>query len=426
MKKDRTKAPPRKPVGEVRLPVVKDEYLSNGIPVTVVDSGSQDLCRVEFIYNAGTTSSSHPLIASFANDLVHEGTPDHGAEEIADQLDYYGAFLETEAHFDHASVFLFTLNKHLSSVLPVVAECLEQASYPDKDVITFISNQKQKFKVAEEKVNYICRRKFNEALFGPSHGYGRNVQLKDYGTVLPQDLRDFHRAYYHAGNCRIMVAGKRPKGLLEMLDLHFGKSPARKTVQTELVWQFEPSASRKYFVPRKDALQSAIRIGRILFNRRHPDFMDMQVVNTILGGYFGSRLMANIREDKGFTYGIGSGVSSLLHSGSFVISTEVGTDVCKAALKEIYYELTRLREETVSNEELDTVKNYMLGTYLSSVDGPFQVADKIRMLRQFGLDTDHYDSLIRSIRTITPKRIRELANTWLLEKDLFEVVAGKK
>lgn len=424
--KDRSTAPPGSSFSTVNVTDPGDRSLSNGIPLTLIDMGSQDLCRIEFIFDAGTTRSAHPLLASFANDLIDEGTKNKTSEEIAEHLDYYGAFVETEAHFDHASVFVFTLNKHLGEVLPAVSEFIRGAVYPAQDVRTYISNQRQKFLVAEEKVNYVCRKKFNEALFGPDHGYGRNVSLEDYDTLTVAQLRKFHAERYDPGHCRIMVAGKINKACEDLLDTFFGKDWKSGAVSDEVEEHFLPGKKRCVHVHKKDALQSAIRIGRVLFNRHHPDFADMQVVNTILGGYFGSRLMANIREDKGYTYGIGSGISSMLRSGTFAISTEVGAAVCRKALKEIYAEIRRLREEPVGDNELETVRNYMLGTWLSSIDGPFQVGDRIRILRQFGLNNGHFNDLLNAIKTITPQRILELAGRYLQEEDLKEVVVGNK
>jgi predicted Zn-dependent peptidase len=160
-------------------------------------------------------------------------------------------------------------------------------------------------------------------------------------------------------------------------------------------------------------------------NKLHPDHHKLQVFNTILGGYFGSRLMTNIREDKGYTYGIGSGIISLQNSGYFFISTEVGADVTKDALAEIYKEIELLRTEEVSLEELDLVKNYMLGHFLKSCDGAFNMASLFESVDSFGLDYSFYDEYINTIKTITPKTIKELGVKYFKKSDLKEVVVGK-
>ena len=149
------------------------------------------------------------------------------------------------------------------------------------------------------------------------------------------------------------------------------------------------------------------------------------MLNTILGGYFGSRLMANIREDKGYTYGIGSGLASFVNGGYFAVSTEVGADVTKQTLEEIYKEIAILRKDLVSSNELETVRNYILGHFLRSVDGPFSLADKFKGIWEFGLDYSYFDNYFAAVKTVTPKELRDLANKYLKEEDLIECVVGK-
>src|SRR5690606_34435184 len=161
------------------------------------------------------------------------------------------------------------------------------------------------------------------------------------------------------------------------------------------------SEQKKHFFERDDAIQSAIRVGRLLFNKTHPDYFKFQVLNTILGGYFGSRLMANIRDEKGYTYGIGSGLTNLVRGGYLFISTEVGADVTGAALREIYHELKVLREKTVPSEELETVRNYMLGNFLRSVDGPFSLSEKFKAVWEYGLDYSYFDNYFKAVKEVT-------------------------
>jgi len=188
----------------------------------------------------------------------------------------------------------------------------------------------------------------------------------------------------------------------------------------------DTTKQQKHFIEKLDAIQSAVRVGRLMFNKRNPDYFKFQVLNTILGGYFGSRLMANIREDKGYTYGIGSGLASLVNGGFFYISTEVGTDVTNDTLKEIYKEIKLLREELVDSDELETVRNYVLGQFLRSVDGPYSLADKFKAIWEYGLDYNYFENYFEAVKTITPEEVKALANTYLQEKDLIELVVGKK
>jgi zinc protease len=185
-----------------------------------------------------------------------------------------------------------------------------------------------------------------------------------------------------------------------------------------------PDKMKNYF-ERPDAIQSAVKVGRVLFNKTHPDYFKFQVLNSVLGGYFGSRLMANIREDKGYTYGIGSGINNLVRSGYFFISTEVGADVTSSTLSEIYKELKVLRENLIPDTELETVRNYMLGNFLRSVDGPFSLGEKFRAIWEYGLDYSFFDEYFRVVKSVTPGELRDIANQYLREEDMIECVVGK-
>ena len=189
---------------------------------------------------------------------------------------------------------------------------------------------------------------------------------------------------------------------------------------------FEKKPGKDYYLERPDALQSAIRLGQISVNRSHPDFVGIQVLSTILGGYFGSRLMANIREDKGYTYGIGAGLSAFKHTGCFVIASEVGVAVCEAALEEIRKEMTLLQQEPVSAEELDLVRNYILGSFLGSLENTLSHADKFKNIYFSGLGYDYYDRYIKTVKSITSDTLQGLAQQYFNFDDMQRVVVGKK
>ena len=399
--------------------------LSNGIPVYMLNAGTQEVTRIEFIFQAGIRHQSHSLVSSGVNDMLDEGTHTRNAEVIAEELDFYGAFIETETQHDVASFTLFSLNKHLRSTLPVVQDIIQNASFPEQEFKIYLTNKRQKFLVDSDKVSVLARRKFNELLFGTSHPYGTKTELPDFELLTRDALIEFHKNNYTSDRCTIVVSGKLPENMLELLETFFGdeKWKGNKSGDKPL-----PAASsdsqRVHTIEKEGAVQSAIRIGRVLFNKTHPDYLGMQVLNTLLGGYFGSRLMANIREDKGYTYGIGSGLVSMLGGGYFVISTEVGVEVTNAALKEIYYEIEKLQNELVSEDELELVRNYLVGVFLRSTDGPFAIGDRLKGILGYGLGYEYYDRYVHTIRTITPEQLRDLANKYLKKEDLIELVAG--
>jgi zinc protease len=425
---DRTMAPAFGTLDKVEIAEAGKSLLPGGIPVFKIDAGIQELVKIEIIFpGAGATSQPTPLVSVGTNDMLDEGTVNYSASALAEQVDFYGAFLQTEATLDFASVCLFSLNKHLTNTIPLLKEMIKNANFPEHEFDTYIQNKKQKFRVDEAKVSTVARKKFTQILFGDKHPYGNYIIEDNFKSVNRNLLSEFHTSAYSLKDSYIVVSGKMDPRMDDLLARSFQISETLKKDNIAIKEQVPnpDRSSQKHFVEKKEAVQSAIRIGRTLFNKTHSDFAAMQVLNTILGGYFGSRLMSNIREEKGYTYGIGSGIVSLKQAGYFFISTEVGVEVCKPALKEIYFELKRLREEPVSQEELTLVRNHMLGSFLRSADGPFSLADKFKGIYDYGLNYSYYQNYVQTIKNITPIDLQKLANLYLKEEDLTELVVGK-
>lgn len=425
---DRINAPAFKTITKIDVIKANRSKLKNGIEFFSLSAGSQEITRIEFIFRAGMYQQPSALIASTTNTLIETGTRSYTANQISDGVDFYGSFLELQVEQDFATVTLYALNKYLDESLKFVEEILKTPTFPEDEFRIHINNKKQKHTINSQKVSVLARRRFSQLLFGTSHPYGIDVTDADFDRVNVDELKTFFNKHYTSANCTIIAAGHLPTNIEDTLNRFFGETKwgqSSELINSSIIAP-DTSATNKHFIHRDDAIQSAIRIGRVLFNKTHPDYFKFQVLNTILGGYFGSRLMTNIREDKGFTYGIGSGVNNLLHSGVFYISTEVGSDVTVQAVDEIYKEIKIMREKLVKKQELETVRNYILGQFLRSVDGPFALADKFKSIWEFGLDYSFFDNYFSAVQNITSAEIRDLANKYLQENDLIECIVGKR
>ncbi|MBC7863850.1 MAG: insulinase family protein [Bacteroidia bacterium] len=424
---DRITPPEFKSIDHVEILHAKEDRLDNEIPVYSIDSGSQELVKIEFIFKAGMYFQASPLLAVSTSSMMENGTVNYTAEQISEHLDFYGSHYETGVGQDYSSIALYSLNKHLANSIYFAEDIIKNANFPQHEFETFLSNKKQKHLVNSKKVAVLARRKFSELIFGEKHPYGIVAQLEDYDKIKREHLLEFYAKHYNSANCTIVVSGKLPADVLKLLNDHFGKENwGSSEIINDVLVPYSTTSEKKHFVFKEDAIQSAIRIGRPMFSKNHPDYFKFQVLNTVFGGYFGSRLMANIREDKGYTYGIGSGLSPLVHGGYFGISTEVGVDVTTKCLEEIYKELKLMREELIPEEELQLVKNYITGIFLRSVDGPFSLADKFKGIWEFGLGYDYFDNYLKAVKTVTAQELKDLANKYLKEEDMIELVVGKK
>ena len=422
---DRKLAPEFKAIDNINLIRPEHTKLGNGCNVFCFNSGDQELVRIEWIFSNLRFDAAKPLLNMAVNTMLTEGTRTLTAAQIADKIDFYGAFLQVDYGYENSQVTLYSLNKHLHHILPVIIDVLTNSVFPEKELETFKRNQQQKLQVSLQKNDIVARRDFNKAIYGNTI-YGLGASFDNYKSLQRNDMLVHFKKMYQPANCTLIIAGKIEPDALSLIKETFGNGWANGEVAADITQpELQPATELFYFTEKPDALQSAIRIGLPTINRNHPDFQPLQVLNTVLGGYFGSRLMANIRDDKGYTYGIGSGLNSFKQGGAFFIATEVGADVCRSAITEIENEISLLKNDLVPDEESSLVRNFMLGSLLGSLENVFSHADKFKSIYFAGLDYDYYDRYASTVKTTTAVELRELANKYLNFDQFYKVIVGK-
>lgn len=424
---DRRKQPEFKNIEKIDIIKAEQLKFDNNISLYTINAGSEDLIKIELIFDAGIWSNPKPLIASTTNSLIGEGTKKLSSAKISEQLDFYGSYLNHNVDKDTASISLYSLGKYLPKTIKILEDVIKNATFPEKELSIYLQNKKQSFIVDSEMVSTLSARKFQTILYGEDHPYGSNLTLDDFKNVDRKQLIEHYKRLYNANKCKIIVSGNVTENVIELIREHFGGNDWNIDQKGEdfLNYSIKTATENQFIVEKENAVQSAVRIGKVMVNKQHEDYIGLQVLNTIFGGYFGSRLMGNIREDKGYTYGIGSAIISMKHSGYFTIVTEVGANVTKSAIQEIYFEMDRLRNELVNEDELSSVKSYKLGELLKAFDGPFALADTFRGILEYGLDYDYFDRYINIVKNISPKDINQLANRYFIKEDMKEVIAGK-
>ncbi|HRR12096.1 MAG TPA: pitrilysin family protein, partial [Tenuifilum sp.] len=349
------------------------------------------------------------------------------SQQIAEELDFYGSFLEPSFSRDFASVTFYTIGKHFYRSLDVLADILTNPTYPQHELELFCKKGKQSLLVDLEKVSTLSRQRFFSALFGSNHPYGSFATPNDYDVLSQTDLVQFRNRYHKASNGLIVIAGKVDAKQVDFLVNGFNNPIFEQCDDIELGLPSFTTTDYRVFSYKKDAVQAALRIGRVLPKRNHPDMPGLVVLNTILGGYFGSRLMRNIREDKGFTYGISSFIIPMAELSALVVSTEVGSAFTEKTVDEVFKEMIKLQTEPVSNDELELVRGYMTGQVLRTFDGPFAIADSLASLFQYNnLDFEYINNLIRTINEITPTQLLGLAKKYLDVDRMVVSIAGSK
>jgi zinc protease len=423
---NRKAQPKMSPVGIDKIPEAESFFLKNKVPVFFIEAGSEEIMKIDFIFRAGQIMEELPLQASTANMMLVEGSENYTAEALNKTLDYYGTFLNLVYEKDAAGLTIYFLNKHLEKILELCREIIFRPVFLENELNALLKKRQQWYKVNREKVHNIASDKFFESIFGSIHPYGRQIDLHDFEGLTPLLLKQFHRRYYSPGSMAVIVSGKIHPETKNLLDHYFGQSSENDKTQANDPSPLMGEREKKVFVEKKGAVQSAIRIGSTTIDKRHPDYHGLKIVDTILGGYFGSRLMKNIREEKGYTYGISSSVVSFELSGYKVITTEVGKSYTEKTLEEIYKEIGLLQKIPVESEELEVVRNLMSGEMVRMFDGPFSISDSFRAVWEFGLGNSYYYDLARKIKTIDPDEIIHLARTYYNIDELYEIIAGSK
>lgn len=397
--------------------------LDNKVPVYAMNAGAQDVVMVEWVFDAGNWYDKQPMVAATTNFLIKNGTTSKTAYQINDFFEFHGAYLNRSCYNETASITLHCLSKYLETLLPVVREIIETSIFPEEELAIYIQNQKQRLSVNLQKCDFIANRLIDEYLFGINHPYGTYSNAEDYDALTTDAIKAFYKQYYLNGSCKIFIAGKMPTGYESMLNKAFGTLPLHADKPVVVEHPIVTAALKKVeIINDENGVQGAIRMARPFPNRHHPDFQKAHVLNTLFGGFFGSRLMSNIREDKGYTYGIHSYFQNHVHASAWMISTEAGRDVCAATITEVLKEMELLRNELVDMEELNLVRNYMIGSLLGDLDGPFQLIGRWKNYVLNGLDENYFYKSIETIKSVTPQELQRLANIYLQPDDFYELV----
>jgi len=421
---NRKKAPIIKSIDSLTLPDCQVHHLSNGIPVYEVNMGTQEIIKLEVVFRTGRPQEHKALIARATSRLLKEGTTTLNSAEIAEKIDFYGGAINTPINLDISSVILYSLNKHFEKLLVLLGDILANPIFPERELDTFINNNVQQLKLNLNKVDVIAYREITERIFGAEHPYGYNSTEEMYKAINRDDLVKHFKEQYIREQCFIIISGKLNDSSIDLLEKHLGQVIQSGTA-SKIILPSDLPSPQHIFKTHPQALQSSIRIGCKLFNRHHEDYKDIFILNTVLGGYFGSRLMANIREEKGYTYNIFSTLDTMIHDGYFYIGTEVGNEHVKETLQEIYKECVLLQNELVDDEELEMVKNYLLGNMLTMLDGPMNVSEVIKTMVSDEIPFSDFGALENSIKQISSEQIRTLAQKYLSPKDMWQIVIGQ-
>lgn len=422
---NRSVAPGFYAIEKLVFPEYQKIEIKNEVFLYALKAGTQAVIRLDLIFDAGLVRQLQSAQANFTASMLSEGTPTKSAFAIAEALDYYGSYFQTRANADDAVATLYCLEKHLSQCLPLFMEALTESIFPEKELDIQKKNSLSKLSVNEKKNGYLCKKHYYKNIYGANHPYAAFSNAENIQAITRETLQQFYQNNYIQGLKYVMLSGQFSESSITLISTHIknSKFEPKQFQQPVLNSLLNPG---KHFIEKSDSVQSALRIGKSSISRSDADFRKLQFLNLIFGGYFGSRLMKNIREDKGLTYGIYSVLEPNLYGASWYIDTDINTKNRTAGIEEIYKEIEIIKTQPIPSEEINTAKNYYLGSFLKSLDGPFSLADRLKIIIDNNLTDNYYPEFVSILNNTTAQDLQGLANKYFSTDDIVEVVVGKK
>jgi predicted Zn-dependent peptidase len=422
---NRSVAPGFYAIEKLVFPEYQKIEIKNEVFLYALKAGTQAVIRLDLIFDAGLVRQLQSAQANFTASMLSEGTPTKSAFALAEALDYYGSYFQTRANADDAVATLYCLEKHLDQCLPLFMEALTESIFPEKELDIQKKNSLSKLSVNEKKNGYLCKKHYYKNIYGANHPYAAFSTAENIQAISRETLQHFYQNNYIQGLKYVMVSGQFSETSIALISTHIknSKFEPKQFQQPVLKSLLNPG---KHFIEKSDSVQSALRIGKSSISRSDADFRKLQFLNLIFGGYFGSRLMKNIREDKGLTYGIYSVLEPNLYGASWYIDTDINTKNRTAGIEEIYKEIEIIKTQPIPSEEINTARNYYLGSFLKSLDGPFSLADRLKIIIDNNLTNNYYPEFVSILNNTTAQDLQDLANKYFSIDDIVEVVVGKK
>lgn len=417
---DRKSAPPYADLHDFQLPTPVVETLDNNVPLVYLGQLDQQVAKIELVFRAGKWHEPALGVSQFTAQLLEKGTSSKTSFQIAEYFDRLGASIEINPGFDHTSASLYTLSKNLKEALPLFCEITQSPVFPDQELNLLKTISRQNLKINNEKTSYVAGKKIRQKIFGPFHPYGSALEETHLDSISQHQLIEFFNLHYHLEE--IYLVGSFDKESMEQIRESFHKYPT--SLHPDRTWTNVEIDYAPQYIEKTGSIQSSLRLGKKVVNRDHPDYPAIILLNHILGGYFGSRLMKNIREEKGLTYGIHSAINPLKHEAYFVIGTDVNKENRALAISEIEKEIQNLVEQPISLNELELGKNHLLGSLQLETANPFAVIEKIKVVRSNQLPADFYGRLFESLQQLSSVDLQRTAQTYFIPETLLEVSVG--
>lgn len=424
---DRTKEPPVKEFETLTLPAPELTILPNGIHLYTLEAGDQPLNRITLSYGSGSIEAEIPDALQLAVQLIREGTKAHSGREISEILDYHGAWLKADALTHDTVVSLWSMNKSTKRLLPLLKEIVTEPVFPEAEFTTLKQKHKARYLLSQKNVTFVAAQNNKKQLFGPGHPINHILDESQIEAITRSDVQSaFNKAF--ALPPRVFVSGGEIKALLpDIIEFFSNFEIAIPSSSSQIILPMTPVKAPDTVMADVDAEhQSAISISLPTIGRHHPDYVPLRLVVMALGGYFGSRLMANIREDKGYTYGIQASLLGYREGGAVTILTNTAPHYVDAVIAETKNEINKLRDTLMDDAELSNVKSNAMTSLAATLDTSFSIMDQHITYMHNDAPEGYFAKQVDAIKALSPEQIADLAQKYLDPDKLLISIAGPK
>ncbi|SHN22111.1 Predicted Zn-dependent peptidase [Cyclobacterium lianum] len=423
MRVNRSEAPAFRIPDQINLMPPEHRTLAGGIPLYYMPSPSIEAVKIELIFPVHYSKAvlEKPLLPFFMLHMVLEGTTELPSEALDDFFDFHGSEVEVISGYERQGLSLLTTRKHLEKVLPVFRSLFTSATFPEKSLARKKSQKKLSIGIQREQTSARANQLIRAALAGKSHPFGYQATENDVDAISREDLLEYY-SFGFLSRPQLFVTGNLPEDSISTIAKSFEDLPL--IVPKNDYFPVSRTARHREVEKKDGALQSSIRMGKWMVPMAHPDFPALSVFNTFLGGYFGSRLIKNIREEKGYTYGINSFLSNLYGSNYWMVAAEVKGGHGAEVIEEVYREIELLTRKPIPEEEIEIVRNYLSGALLANFSSPFDLMGHFQQVHFQGLDLSHFSRQLDFIKNFEEKDLKATAGKYFEAGEMQEIIAG--
>jgi len=426
---DRTKKPEPKTVAPLILPTIQRAALSNGLALMLVEHHELPVVQFQLVLKSG--SSQDPIeksgLASLSAQMMDEGTGKRSSLQIADDLDFIGARLSVSSSDDATFASLLTIKEHLPGALEIYSDVLLNPSFPQSEWDRIKKSHLTNLMARNDRPATVASNVFGLLTYGRSHPYGQpsGGTKSSVDAIALDDLKGFYKKTFVPNNGTLIIVGDvTMKEMKPMVEKYFGSWKKGPVLKSKFPATPEIAATQIYLVDKPKAAQSEIRIGHVGVARNTDDYFAVTVMNTILGGQFSSRINLNLRETKGYTYGARSSFVMQKEAGPFVASSAVKSSVTDSSVIEFMKELRGIRDEDVTQKELEFAINSLVRRHPRGFETPGQIAGQLMNLVLYNLPDDYFNTSIQNIQKVTVKEVRHVAEKYINPKAMNIVIVG--